>query len=204
MRRRGNRTFGAQAQGIEDLVVFAAQHVDKAAVEQGEGVGKITAAILDGDDPLVGDDVEQGRLFEGHAGTVWDVVENQRYAGGIGDRAEKRFEAGLGRADVIRCRHQQASHRALEDLALELQQLGQVVTGQAHDHLLRRRQFQHRIEHRQLLMLAHRRRFAGGAANDETVDTFFQQMADQPAQADKIDGAVVEWCDQWNPDTLKR
>jgi hypothetical protein len=53
-------------------------------------------------------------------------------------------------------------------------------------------------------MFAHRRRLAGGAANDEAVDTFFQQVADQPAQADEIDGAVVERCDQWNPDTLKR
>ncbi|MNL16923.1 hypothetical protein D3C87_1379880 [compost metagenome] len=63
---------------------------------------------------------------------------------------------------------------------------------------------QHRIEHRQLLMLAHRGGFAGGATDNQAVDAFFQQVADQTLQADEIDGAVVERRDERNPDTLKR
>ncbi|MCY1460313.1 hypothetical protein D9M71_778640 [compost metagenome] len=85
-----------------------------------------------------------------------------------------------------------------------MQQLDQVVAGQAHGDLLGRHLFQHRIEHRQLLVLAHRRRLAGGATDNQTVDAVFQQMTDQPAQADEIDGAIVERRDEGNPDTLKR
>ncbi|MNI75431.1 hypothetical protein D3C73_1315840 [compost metagenome] len=152
----------------------------------------------------MGDDVQQGPLVEGHASAVGDVVQDQRHAGGIGDRLEKCFEPGLGRPDVIRRRHQQAGHRALENLLLKVQQLDQVVAGQAHHDLLGRHLLQHRIEHRQLLVLAHGRRFAGGATDNQAVDAAFQQMADQPAQADEIDGAMVERRNEGNPDTLER
>lgn len=99
-----------------------------------KGIGLVAAAVLDRDDALMGDDVEQGRLFESHAGAVRDVVKNDRDAGGIGNSFEKHFKAGQGRADVIRWRHQQARYGTFEDFILELQQLGQIVAGQAHDH----------------------------------------------------------------------
>ncbi len=98
-----------------------------------KGIGLVAAAVLDRDDALMGDDVEQGRLFESHAGAVRDVVKNDRDAGGIGNSFEKRFKAGLGRADVIRWRHQQTRYGTFEDFIVELQQLGQIVAGQAHD-----------------------------------------------------------------------
>ncbi len=85
-----------------------------------------------------------------------------------------------------------------------MQQLGHIVAGQAHDHPFSRHLHQHRIEHRQLLVFAQCCRFRRGAADHNAIDTFFQQMIDQPAQADEIDRTVAKRRNEGNPNTLKR
>ncbi|MNR36342.1 hypothetical protein D3C85_1542500 [compost metagenome] len=85
-----------------------------------------------------------------------------------------------------------------------MQQFGQVVASQAHDHLFAWHQLQNCIQHSQLFLFAKRCGFAGGAANYYPVDTFFHQMADQLAQPDEVDRTVIKRRNDRNPDTLKR
>jgi hypothetical protein len=53
----------------------------------------------------MGDDVEQGCLFEGHAGAVGNVVENQRDAGGIGNYGARNWpESSTSKSAAYRCK----------------------------------------------------------------------------------------------------
>ena len=65
-------------------------------------------------------------------------------------------------------------------------------------------QSQYRIQHGQLFLAAERCGFAGGGAHHDPGHVLGQQVADQPVQAGKVDGAILERRDHGNPDTLKR
>lgn len=86
---------------------------------------------------------------------------------------------------------------------MQVEQRIQLVTGQAHDHTLCGDALEHRIQHRQLLGLAQRGGFAGGAADHQTRDTVLQQPGCQAVEAGEIDLAVTKGGDQRHPDTLK-
>ena len=204
MGRRGDGPRAAQAQVGEDLQVLAGQHFDVAVGDQRQGGLEVATAVLDRGDARMADDAPQGLALDAHAGAVGNVVEHQRHAGGVGHGLEERLQALLRRADVVRRRHQQASHGAALDFLLEGQQLAQIVAGQAHDHLLLRHPLQHGVEHRQLLLMAERGGLAGGAADHEAGDAVLQQPAHQAAQGGEVDFPGTQGRGQGHPDPTKR
>ncbi|MCY1549630.1 hypothetical protein D9M68_858110 [compost metagenome] len=124
MRRGGDGATSAHAQGGEDLRVLAGQHIQLAVGDQRQGGFRVAAAILDRHHPGVTGELAQGGQFQAHAGAVRDVVEDHRYARGVGDGAEPGQQALLGGADVVRRGHQYAGDGSTLHVALEAQQLG--------------------------------------------------------------------------------
>ena len=203
MRSRRYGTDSAQALTGKHLHILTSEHVDIAVGNQRHGRLRIPTAIFDRDDARVTHDASQGLALNPHPGAIGNVIEHHRHRRRIGNRLKEAFQPLLRRANIARRRHQQPGQRTLLNLMLKRQQFTQVVAAQPHDHLLRRRPLQHRIQHRKLLALTQRRRLAGRAADYQPRHAICQQALHQPLQRNKIHLSLTEWRYQRYPDPTK-
>ncbi len=88
MRTGRNGSHATLRDGGEQLQVFAGQHLQLSLGDQRECLACVAAAVLDGLYARMGSQVQQSLAFKFDAGTVWDVVDDERHLGSVGECLE--------------------------------------------------------------------------------------------------------------------
>ena len=140
------------------------------------------------------DFIELRHRVDGHVDhrAAGDVVDQDRQAGALGDRAEMRVEAVLGRLVVIRRDDQQAVRAVLLGLTRERDRLRGRVRARASDHRAAATRLLDAPAHDiVMLVMAHRRTLARGADGHEPVRSFGDLPVDQAAERALVELAVA-------------
>ena len=152
------------------------QHVLAAVVDEVGGQhhlrarAQITLGVLDGDDPRVLGQLDQGLGGDRDTGAAGDVIQHVRQPGRVGDRGEVGDEAVLLRLVVVRRHHEECVGASPFCLLGKFDGVRGVVGADPGHH---RRPVPHRLDDgaQQLVFLgvAGGGRFTGGAADDQAV-----------------------------------
>ncbi len=191
--------------GDGDIALAAAQHQrDRGGVvarvdrerrrrqaQQVGGAGDIAGRFLDADDARHLRQAQHGLVGHVRHGAAGHVVQDDRQVDRFGDLAEMPVHAFLRRPVVVRHDLQRRVGAGFLRIAGQFDRLdGRVAAGAGDDGNAPCRMVDRDLDQFAMLVHGDRRRFAGGADDDDAVGAFRDVPVDELAQARQVETAV--------------